>query len=717
MSSRARLLRDGLLNAAATLAGAVVGLMLVPVMLAHLPGTDYGTWIALLALVRLAAVVDLGLGWTVTREIAAASDDDANPIIRLCRAAAALYVVLALAGGAIVLALALGLAHGFGADPAVAIAAVLIFAFGRLQVYTLAALHGLRRFDLAAALATAEILTSAGGTVALLTTGHGLVAVAWWQCLAAAAIALAGTADLARRAPVLGFRPSFEGLATLWGTRRFGLASQAIDLTLRAIWEAGPLLVGLIAGAAAVVPFHVGQKFPLALSALSARAAEVMLPAGAADAEDARLLAVAGTRINLALVLAPAVVLIAIAPELLAAWTGAADAAAVLALRLTAGAVILDALALSTLFLLWGRGGVGAAAAAPAAALAVLLVVGSGAAALIGPAWTALGLQLGLAIGAALLLRALAHVARSSAASIAIDMLRGFALPTLAAGAIAFAVPRATAITGWSMILLASLAGGLAFALLFAAMGARPEERAMIAAPMRRLRRWLRRCRPLRVHWHLAVELVERARYSAPRELQQTETLFEAGANPWHYDDPRHDGRFARACALIDRVRGDRPFPRVLELACAEGMFSPHLARRAAHLVCADASPTALARARARLAGTPNVEFVALDMLNDPLPVGFDLITADGVLDYFRSRRELARIRDKLVGALKPGGYLLLGNTRQHPVIERSWWAPLLARGGKWVNLFVADHPELSIVAVDIQGFYVYHLVSRAPST
>jgi O-antigen/teichoic acid export membrane protein len=66
----ARLVRHGLANAIGRLAIGAIGIVLVPIMLDGIGAEAYGLWIAALALGEIAASIDLGLGWAITREVA-----------------------------------------------------------------------------------------------------------------------------------------------------------------------------------------------------------------------------------------------------------------------------------------------------------------------------------------------------------------------------------------------------------------------------------------------------------------------------------------------------------------------------------------------------------------------------------------------------------------------------------------------------------------------
>lgn len=132
------------------------------------------------------------------------------------------------------------------------------------------------------------------------------------------------------------------------------------------------------------------------------------------------------------------------------------------------------------------------------------------------------------------------------------------------------------------------------------------------------------------------------------------EALFES-PDPWNYGSCYEQLKYKRTLALLP----DEPIGRALELACAEGYFTEHLADRTDRLVAADISTRALERARARCAGRANIEFQPLDLVSDALPGTFDLIVCSEVLYYLADVEQLREVGTKLRDALLPRGCLL----------------------------------------------------------
>src|SRR5262249_9400590 len=98
LHERVRLMRDGLLQNVALVVSGVVGIVIVPIVLHGLGEAAYGFWLMAGSLAAVLGCVDLGLGMTTTREVAAARNDETA---RIVRSAGNLYLALGVAGGVV----------------------------------------------------------------------------------------------------------------------------------------------------------------------------------------------------------------------------------------------------------------------------------------------------------------------------------------------------------------------------------------------------------------------------------------------------------------------------------------------------------------------------------------------------------------------------------------------------------------------------------------
>ena len=134
------------------------------------------------------------------------------------------------------------------------------------------------------------------------------------------------------------------------------------------------------------------------------------------------------------------------------------------------------------------------------------------------------------------------------------------------------------------------------------------------------------------------------------------ERLYAESPDPWRFTtSPYEAAKYARTLAALPRAL----YPSALEVGCSIGVLTRRLAARCGHLLSVDVSEAALAQARVRCAGLPNVTFERCVLPQEFPPGTFSLIVLSEVGYYF-SERDLERVIDECAGALEPGGHLLL---------------------------------------------------------
>lgn len=145
------------------------------------------------------------------------------------------------------------------------------------------------------------------------------------------------------------------------------------------------------------------------------------------------------------------------------------------------------------------------------------------------------------------------------------------------------------------------------------------------------------------------------------------EELYRASEDPWDlatsaYERDKYD--------LTMTALGDRPYPAALEVGCSIGTLTQRLAERCGTVLAIDAAPTAVERARRRVAGRDGVT-VERRTVPGEMPGGsFDLIVCSEVL-YYMDPELLAEALGLLARAVAPGGALLAvhwrGPVRHYP--------------------------------------------------
>jgi len=112
------------------------------------------------------------------------------------------------------------------------------------------------------------------------------------------------------------------------------------------------------------------------------------------------------------------------------------------------------------------------------------------------------------------------------------------------------------------------------------------------------------------------------------------EALYQRQSDPWSYTTSAYErDKYAATLAAC----GAGPFDSALELGASIGVFTARLAPRCRSLVTVDAAPTAVARARERLAGAPGAERVETVVGAIPHDIPrrrYDLVVASEILYY-----------------------------------------------------------------------------------
>lgn len=489
--ARLRVMRDGLLNYLGFLASGVIGLLLVPILLLGMGAEPYGLWIAALSVTRLVASLNFGLYWTVAQEVAAAQGDR-DQAARFVSAAGNAYLVLGIVGALLIGILGIPFSSGLRLSPETSKSAAAVFGLvglsflpGQLSAFTVAVLHGLRRFDAASLVSVATVFFRAAGIVALLTAGAGLLAVAAWHAAASMVAAVAALVVVARLEPRFRLRMGRLDWGLLRARLPFGFASQLTSAAIDILWDGVPVVIGLMRGSAAIVPYHVGQRFPIGVSTINWRSSEVLFPAASGqrrveNAAGARELLQTGTRLNIVVALPFCLVLWIVAPQLLQAWVGQVPPETLVVLHLTTAAVFADAFGVSGVQVLWGLGRVRAVLALLGGSTLACLGLSVWLLAWMGVAGAAWALFLTMTLRSLFLLQAASRMCEVQVSRLVFTGAVGWLLPGIACGALASGVTYLARPGGWEGVIGTGLAGLGAYALIFYFWGAREEERMFV---------------------------------------------------------------------------------------------------------------------------------------------------------------------------------------------------------------------------------------------
>ena len=486
---RVRLMRDGAINNAGFIVTGLMGLILVPILLKDLGVESYGLWVAALSVVGVVGMLDLGLDYAVTREVAASlRSGSGNHTAGFVQAAGNAVLLTAILGAFVVGALGLPLSGVLHLSAAGRKVAPTVFALGgitffasRILAFATAVLNGLRRFDTTNGLAIVATLLRACGIIALIKAGAGLLGVSLWQAVAAMASALAGLVMLQRLEPEFRLRMGRPDWNFLRPHLPFGLSRQMTAAVSRFIWDPTALLIGMVLGSEWIASYNIAQKFPLAASALIWSASEPLIPAASQHQqgreEHTRVVLEAGTRWIVVLALPLCIVLGILGRNLLQAWVGETRPDTVLVLRLITVAVFVEAIGVASTEVLWGMGAIRTVLWITGGAIATSLCLSLVLLPRIGIAGAAWALLVSAMLTTMLVLRRACRACGAGVGKLIGDTFEGLILPASGCLLIAWSAAQLAGRGRWPEVIATAMASGATYLVVLYALGAREDEK------------------------------------------------------------------------------------------------------------------------------------------------------------------------------------------------------------------------------------------------
>jgi cyclopropane fatty-acyl-phospholipid synthase-like methyltransferase len=138
------------------------------------------------------------------------------------------------------------------------------------------------------------------------------------------------------------------------------------------------------------------------------------------------------------------------------------------------------------------------------------------------------------------------------------------------------------------------------------------------------------------------------------------ERLYAGKSDPWDFETSRYEQeKYDATIAAL----GGRRFRNAIEIGCSIGVLTVRLAAHCDKLLAVDVVESALAQAKTRCAGLPNVHFENRRLPQDwpEQTRKYDLIVLSEVL-YFLTPADIRRLAELSAASLAPGGYALLVN-------------------------------------------------------
>ncbi len=710
----------GLINGGSKLLLALVAIVLVPLMLKGL-GTDlFGLWLfASMVTDAVATIADLGVQLTVIREVGAAGNEHSE-VAPFIRAAANFYLRIMILGALAIIGTGLALAsrrQSTVVTPGLVTKVFIIVAAGfiadQMCSLQLSVLQGLRRFDLSNLIAVSTCLLNAFAIVCVLSSGGRLLAVVQAEAAVSILSLVAAYAVVAAMVPAFRQKPHPLELDILRPQMSFSLLSQASVLANATLWNGPPMLIGLMLGPAALVPYQLGCKFPLAAGNIAWELTTAIIPASSRHQRTNCATSTAqtletGTRLVVVLTLPVYIILWIAAPYLLTAWLGRVPEGTVLVLRLMVVASAISACDAAAASLLTGRGMVGFLSATVFGVALVALPLTAYLLRRLGPVGAAWALMFSAPVAAVLMLRAAADVCGVALSDLARRIARRVWIPAMVCACAALITVRSLHDGRWFAVIAAALSGGLGYFIAYAALGAHEEERRLMrfgidaladlflaavksAYPL--LRSFARIC-GLQASRHPKLAGVVYSIRDPYRQVGAFDVEYERAHDPWKYTtDSSKRELHLMALGMLEAVRPPQGFGRVLEIGCAEGVFTEMLAPLCGSLMAVDFSDIALQRARERCVWGAHVTFSHWNLRSDQIPGHFDLIVAMDVLGYIRRPGKLRAAFDRLVSSMRAGDILFAGDFRES--FDESWLAKRLHFGGRWAIEELARYPGL----------------------
>jgi O-antigen/teichoic acid export membrane protein len=330
------IVRNVFSNWVSTAANMAVGFFLSPYIVHHLGNVAYGVWVLAMSSVNYLGMLDLGMRSSVLRFVSRArtqgNHEEASDAV-----SAALWVRLQVSVLVLLLSLALALLFPVlflkGTPEMARPAQIAVMIVGANLAFAMSlgvfggVISGLNRYDLQTAVSLGQLVIRVTGVLLVLRSGHGIVAIAVCEFVAALLANISLVVIAKRLYPELHVRfkrPERAMLRSLWSYSVYAfLTTVAIQL----VYQTDNLVVGGFVSAAAVAFYAIGaslvrytDQFTGAMTMSFVPAASTFDAAG--DATRLRTLYTAGTRAMLALSLPILTTLLIRGRTFLGLWMG-----------------------------------------------------------------------------------------------------------------------------------------------------------------------------------------------------------------------------------------------------------------------------------------------------------------------------------------------------------------------------------------------------------
>jgi O-antigen/teichoic acid export membrane protein len=335
MAGKKRFAINVVMNWVAMATGMVVPFFLTPFVVRHLGPVAYGVWILAVSTVAYLNLLDLGLRSAIVRYVskntATGGIEETKKVVE-----AALWFRLAIAAAIALLSIVLAFAfpHLFKVPPDLQRAAqitVLLCALGVAIALVSgvfgAVLSGINRFDVLSSTIVAQTLARAVGVLLILHSGHGLIALAYWELAVGAGVALLTIGSALKIYPPCRIRLTRPDMATLKMIWSYSFKTFIIIIAVQIVFYTDNLVVGAFLSVGAVTLYSIAGSLAMYSGQISTAMGSTFIPMAsrldaAGEAKNLQRLLLRGTQAALGLMLPIGLTLLLRGKTFIGLWMG-----------------------------------------------------------------------------------------------------------------------------------------------------------------------------------------------------------------------------------------------------------------------------------------------------------------------------------------------------------------------------------------------------------
>ena len=333
MANTKRFALNVIMNWVAMAVGMIVPFFLTPFVIRSLGVAAYGVWILAVSTVSYLNILDLGLRSAIIRFVSKA-EAEGKPEDATAAIGAALWVRILISSGVALISIALLFPHLFKVPAGMQEPAQITVLMCALSVaLTLvsgvfgAVLAAIHRFDVLSSISAVQTLLRAGGVILILSSGHGLVSLAYWEVIVTLLGGLTTTAIALKIFPLCRVsvaRPDMEILKRIWS---YSFTTFIFIIAVQIIVNTDNLVVGALISVGMVAFYSIGGSLMgyswQVVSAISTTFTPMAsnMEAGGKSQELQRLL-IRGTQATLGIALPISVALLLRGKTFISLWMG-----------------------------------------------------------------------------------------------------------------------------------------------------------------------------------------------------------------------------------------------------------------------------------------------------------------------------------------------------------------------------------------------------------